>query len=136
MNVKPREYFLGCNYVIDIVDGKWKPSIICSLGLSKKRFGQLLRYLMELYGTAPSEKVLSEQLHQLIDEKIVERTVYATMPPKVEYSLTERGVALKKLLIEMTEFAESLPDDNLKFKYGSDVMKGLKPAVRENGDQQ
>ncbi|MDC2830144.1 hypothetical protein PO148_06510 [Limosilactobacillus mucosae] len=43
---------------------------------------------------------------------------------------------LKKLLIEMTEFAESLPDDNMKFKYGSDVMRGLKPAVRENDNQQ
>ncbi|MFR0581286.1 hypothetical protein ACLUXQ_02125 [Limosilactobacillus mucosae] len=40
------------------------------------------------------------------------------------------------LLIEMTEFAESLPDDNMKFKYGSDVIRGLKPAVRENDNQQ
>lgn len=121
--MEKRNYFLSCNYIIDIVGGKWKPSIICSLGLKPKRFGELRRYFQELYGTSPAEKVLSEQLHQLIDDRMVERTDYGSMPPKVVYSLTERGVQLKKLLIQMAEFAEEIQDDSVTFEHGSADMK-------------
>lgn len=58
--MKTQEYFLDCNYIIDLVGGKWKPSIICSLGLGDKRFGELRQYFKRLYGVAPAEKVLSE----------------------------------------------------------------------------
>ncbi|MGM9892375.1 winged helix-turn-helix transcriptional regulator [Limosilactobacillus sp.] len=123
--MEQRKYFLGCNYIISIVDGKWKPSIICSLGLGAKRFGELRHYLEKLYGITPAEKVLSEQLHQLIADRVVRRTDYGVMPPKVVYSLTDRGVRLKKLLIQMTEFAEQIQDDSVSFMYGSDEMKGI-----------
>lgn len=123
--MQTQDYFLGCNYIIDIVDGKWKPSIICSLGLGDKRFGELRQYFKRLYGVAPAEKVLSEQLHQLIDRKMVKRTSYDVMPMKVIYSLTDEGRQLKALLIQMTQFAESIQDDSVHFKYGSQVMRGL-----------
>ncbi|MGN1280201.1 MAG: winged helix-turn-helix transcriptional regulator [Limosilactobacillus sp.] len=115
-----------------MVSGKWKPSIICSLGLAPRRFGELRRYMMDLYGTAPAEKVLSQQLHQLIDDQIVKRTNYSTVPPKVVYSLTDRGKRLKKLLIQMAEFAESIQDDTVHFEYSSAVMKGEAKAVRQS----
>lgn len=123
--MEPKSYFLGCNYIIDMVSGKWKPSIICSLGRKEKRFGELRRYLRTLYGIAPAEKVLSEQLRQLIADQMVQRTDFGTVPPKVVYSLTERGMRLKKLLIEMTEFAESIQDETVDFKYRADDMKGI-----------
>lgn len=126
-----QSYFLGCNYVVEMVSGKWKPSIICSLG-PPKRFGELRRYMMDLYGTAPAEKVLSQQLHQLIDDQIVERTDYSAVPPKVVYSLTARGKRLKKLLIQMAEFAESIQDDTVHFEYSSAVMKGEVKAARKS----
>ncbi|MDD6432184.1 MAG: helix-turn-helix domain-containing protein [Lactobacillaceae bacterium] len=129
--MEKRNYFLGCNYIIEMVSGKWKPSIICSLGLAPKRFGELRRYLLNLYGTAPAEKVLSQQLHQLIDEQIVKRTNYSTIPPKVVYSLTDRGKQLKGLLIQMTEFAESIQDDSVSFEYSSAVMKGEAKATHQ-----
>lgn len=130
--MEKQSYFLGCNYIIDMVSGKWKPSIVCSLGLTPKRFGELRRYLMDLYGIAPAEKVLSQQLHQLIDDQIVERTNYNTVPPKVVYSLTDRGKQLKKLLIQMAEFAESFQDDSVHFEYSSAVMKGEVKADRKS----
>ncbi|GEO69238.1 winged helix-turn-helix transcriptional regulator [Levilactobacillus acidifarinae] len=123
--METQEYFLGCNYIIDLVGGKWKPSIICSLGLGDKRFGELRQYFKRLYGVAPAEKVLSEQLHQLINHKLVKRTSYNVMPLKVIYSLTDEGRNLKVLLIQMTQFAESMQDDSVHFKYGSDAMLGL-----------
>lgn len=77
-----REYFLACNYLIHAVSGKWKPSIICSLDLEPKRFGELRTYFKKLYGVTASEKVLAEQLNQLINDKMVKRTSYPTVPPK------------------------------------------------------
>lgn len=123
--MQTKNYFLGCNYIIDLVDGKWKPSIICSLGLGDKRFGELRQYFHRLYGVAPAEKVLSEQLHQLIAHKMVKRTSYDVMPMKVIYSLTDKGRDLKALLVQMTQFAESMQDDSVHFKYSSKAMLGL-----------
>lgn len=129
--MEKQNYFLGCNYIIEMVSGKWKPSIICSLGVEPKRFGELRRYLLDFYGIAPAEKVLSQQLHQLIDDQIVKRTNYNTIPPKVVYSLTDRGKRLKGLLIQLAEFAESIQDDSVNFKYSSAVMKGEAKATRQ-----
>lgn len=116
-----------------MVSGKWKPSIIYSLGLAPKCFGELRRHLLDLYGNAPAEKVLSQQLHRLIDEQIVRRTNYSSIPPKVVYSLTDRGKYLKGLLIQMAEFAENVQDGSVSFKYSSAVMKG-KVKVTRQGD--
>ena len=53
------------------------------------------------------------------------------MPPKVVYSLTAWGKRLKALLIQMAEFAESIQDDSVSFKYSSAVMKGEAQATRQ-----
>ncbi|TGD20044.1 winged helix-turn-helix transcriptional regulator [Levilactobacillus suantsaiihabitans] len=123
--MQKQNYFLGCNYIIDLVGGKWKPSIICSLGLGDKRFGELRHYFKRLYGVTPAEKVLSEQLHQLIENNMVKRTSYDVMPMKVVYSLTDEGKRLKALLVQMTQFAESIQNDSVHFKYSSKAMLGL-----------
>ncbi|WP_431814485.1 winged helix-turn-helix transcriptional regulator [Limosilactobacillus portuensis] len=123
-----RHFFMSSNYIIHIVSGKWKPSIICSLGLEEKRFGELKRYFYDLYQIHISEKVLSEQLSQLIHDRMVKRTSYPTVPPKVVYSLTDNGQKMKKLLIEMAEFSEELINSgqvtDVDFKYGAANMKG------------
>lgn len=121
--MQKKEYFLSCNYIIDMVSGKWKPSIICSLSVEPKRFGELRRYFMDIYKLTPAEKVLSEQLHQLINDQLVKRTNYGSVPPKVVYSLTDRGMKLKKLLIQMAEFAEEIQDDSFTFRYGAADMR-------------
>lgn len=56
---------------------------------------------------------------------MVKRTSYDVMPMKVIYSLTDEGRQLKSLLIQMTQFAESIQDDSVHFKYSSQAMRGL-----------
>lgn len=120
-----KKYHLGCNYVLSIISGKWKPSIICSLGLEEKRYGQLKKYIEAIYSHDVTDKVLSEQLNQLVHDKIVHRDSFPTIPPKVVYSLTPEGAKLKKILVSMSKFGEQLAessDDDIKLDYSAQDM--------------
>ena len=76
---------------------KWKPIIIYTIGLKKKRFGQIFA-LMSII----SKKVLTEQLKELVEDKIVIREEFNEMPPRVEYSLSEKGIELLTILNQLT----------------------------------
>jgi DNA-binding HxlR family transcriptional regulator len=78
---------------IGIVGGKWKPVIIWILINGPKRFG-------ELHKTIPgiALKVLSRHLKELEADGIITRKVYAQVPPKVEYTLTEKGQSLNDVM--------------------------------------
>lgn len=81
---------------LEILDGKWTFLILRDLFDGKKRFGELRKSLI---GVSP--KTLSTRLKELDEKGIVIRTAYATVPPTVEYSLTEKGQSLKKVIHEM-----------------------------------
>jgi DNA-binding HxlR family transcriptional regulator len=70
----------------DIISGKWTLLIIRDLTSGVKRFNQLER---SLCGISP--KTLSERLRSLEEEGIIQRQTFAEVPPRVEYSLTEKG---------------------------------------------
>ncbi len=78
---------------IDVVGGKWKPLILWWLHQRTYRFGELRRQIPGI-----TEKMLTQQLRELERDAIVDRRVYPTVPPKVEYSLTEYGRSLKRAL--------------------------------------
>ena len=82
-----------------IVSGKWTLLIIRDLTYGTKRFSELERSL-----TGISPKTLSERLSALESEGIVQRKTYAEVPPKVEYSLTEKGQALFVLIEDMRNY--------------------------------
>lgn len=82
-----------------IVSGKWTLLIIRDLTTGTKRFSELER---SLEGISP--KTLSERLTCLEREGIVTRRTYAEVPPKVEYTLTEKGQALVTLIGAMREY--------------------------------
>ena len=78
---------------MSIIGTKWKPIIIYVLQKRKVRFGQLDAYIPLI-----TRKVLTEQLKELEDDGIVTRESFAEIPPRVEYSLTEKGLELLPIL--------------------------------------
>ena len=84
-----------------IVSGKWTLLIIRDLATGTKRFSELERLL---HGISP--KTLSERLSTLEGEGVLRRQMYAEVPPKVEYSLTDKGQALIAVIESMREFGK------------------------------
>jgi DNA-binding HxlR family transcriptional regulator len=82
---------------MDIVGGKWKALILWALNERTHRFGELKRMLPGV-----SEKMLAQQLRELESDAIVHRDVFDEVPPRVEYSLTEVGVALNAALTPLS----------------------------------
>ncbi|MGK5639203.1 winged helix-turn-helix transcriptional regulator [Streptomyces sp. URMC 126] len=76
-----------------VIEGKWKVLVLWELRDGPRRFGALRRSLPGV-----SEKVLTQQLRELETDGIVHRRVHETVPPKVEYSLTEDGRDLNAAL--------------------------------------
>ncbi|MFJ9029252.1 winged helix-turn-helix transcriptional regulator [Streptomyces sp. NPDC102274] len=89
----PSAYHCGIDAAMDVIGGKWKVLILWALDESPRRFGELRRMLPGV-----TEKVLTSQLRELETNGIVSREVYDEIPPRVEYALTERGVALATAL--------------------------------------
>ena len=85
---------------LGILVGKWKPVILLNLlHGGTKRFSELKRDMPEI-----TQKMLTKQLRELESEDIVKRVVYAQVPPKVEYSITEYGKTLEPILEAMHEW--------------------------------
>lgn len=89
---------------LSILSAKWSFLIIRDLLIEGTlRFGDLLK---GLEGISP--KTLSLRLRELEENEIITRTVYPEIPPKVEYSLTEKGKQLEGILIELKRFGLTL----------------------------
>ena len=86
----------------DIVCGKWTLLLIRDLAEGNSRFCELERSL-----TGISPRTLSLRLRALEEQGIVLRTTYAEVPPRVEYALTEKGVALLPIIDSMREYGET-----------------------------
>ncbi|MGF1490264.1 MAG: winged helix-turn-helix transcriptional regulator [Prochloraceae cyanobacterium] len=84
---------------IKVIGGRWKVLILRELFTGIKRFGQLQRAL-----TGITQKMLTQQLRELEADGIINRKVYAQVPPKVEYSLTAKGESLKPVLDAMHQW--------------------------------
>lgn len=93
-------------YASNIIDGQWT-LVICSWLLNGKlRFSELKRNLPNI-----TERMLTLQLRKLEEDKIISRTVYAEVPPRVEYELTPIGYALTPVIKAL----ESWGDEHRKF---------------------
>ncbi len=90
---KNRPYVCSLDAAVDVIDGKWKVLILWALHDQPRRFGETKRLLPGI-----SEKVLAQQLRELEADGVVHREVYDEVPPKVEYSLTDSGLALTAVL--------------------------------------
>lgn len=92
---------VGCpvETTLAIIGGRWKVLILQELFSGVKRFGELHRALAGI-----TQKMLTQQLRELEQDGIINRMVYAQVPPKVEYSLTEVGMTLRPILETMHEW--------------------------------
>ena len=89
-------------YTLSIISGKWKLKIIYVLAcLGIVRYGILKKNIDGI-----THKMLSSQLKELESEKIILRTEYPQVPPKVEYSLTEKGKSIIPIVISMCEWGQ------------------------------
>ncbi|KPC84213.1 MULTISPECIES: winged helix-turn-helix transcriptional regulator [Streptomyces] len=87
-------YICGIDAGLDVVSGKWKGLILWELDAHRvRRFAELRRGLPGV-----SEKMLTQHLREMEQDGLVEREVYAEVPPRVEYSLTEHGRTLNQAL--------------------------------------
>jgi DNA-binding HxlR family transcriptional regulator len=91
-SVKPRET-CPVDRALSVIGGKWTTLIVRDLLTGTKRFGELRASLRSASATT-----LSERLQLLEVQGVKERTAYAEMPPRVEYSLTERGKELASVV--------------------------------------
>lgn len=92
-------YLRAVNDTLDMLQGKWKISIISSLHFGKRRFMELQR---EVNGIGA--KMLSKELRDLEMNELVKRTVYDTKPVTVEYELTPYGKTLENIIGEMVKW--------------------------------
>ena len=88
-----------------LIGNKWKVLILRDLLPGTKRFGELKKSIGSV-----SQKVLTAQLRDMEECGLVNRKVYAEVPPRVEYSLTELGQSLKPILDSMWNWGEKYKD--------------------------
>ena len=92
----------GFHYALSLISGKHKMVILyCLMEYRVVRFNELKRYLKNI-----SDKTLSTNLKELEADNLIIRTEYLQIPPKVEYSLSERGKSLMKVLDQLCLWGE------------------------------
>ena len=93
--------FTDCpvEYTASLIANKWKILILRELLTGTKRYNELPRNVVGI-----SSKVLTENLRDLEADGIISRVVYPEVPPKVEYSLTEKGEDLREVIEAMKQF--------------------------------
>ncbi|MEM7716853.1 MAG: helix-turn-helix domain-containing protein [Cyanobacteria bacterium P01_A01_bin.68] len=92
----------GCSVeaTLSVIGGRWKPVIIFNLLQNDVlRFGELKKRIEGI-----TQRMLTNQLRELEQDKIVTRKVYAEVPPRVEYSLTNYGRTLEPIMISMRDW--------------------------------
>ncbi|MBL7809153.1 MAG: helix-turn-helix transcriptional regulator [Saprospiraceae bacterium] len=85
------------------IGGKWKTIVLWYLRNDKKRFSELKKQIPDI-----TEKMLSLQLKSLEEDGIVKRTVYAEVPPRVEYELTDFGRTLRPVVEAIAKWGREL----------------------------
>ncbi|KPH88344.1 winged helix-turn-helix transcriptional regulator [Komagataeibacter intermedius] len=99
----------GCavEATLQLIDGKWKGVILYHLLEGTLRFNEIRRRLPNI-----TQRMLTAQLRELEQDGFVLRTVYAEVPPKVEYSLTPRGRTLEPVIMALKKWG----DENTGFR--------------------
>lgn len=114
------EYSCSLQLAIDILGGKWKLRIIWYLLEGTQRFSDFSRRIPDI-----TQKTLTQQLRELEEKDIITRKIYAEMPPRVEYNITEYGRQLADILGSLSGWAHQYADEkgiNVKTKKKVDSL--------------
>ena len=97
----------GYSYTLSLISGKYKPVILyCLMEYEPVRFNQMQRYLGRV-----ADKTLSQNLKELERDGLIRRKMHPEVPPRVEYSLTERGSSLVHVLDRLCDWGIEHRDD-------------------------
>ena len=93
------KFFIECDltYAVNKIDGRWKILIIDKLANKRTRFNELKKELPKI-----TERMLALQLRALEHDGLVKRTVYAEVPPRVEYELTEMALEIVPIFRQLS----------------------------------
>ena len=86
-------------YCMNIIGGKWKPSILHMIRTDRNRYSILLKNITEI-----SKQTLTNQLRELETDGIIERIIFPEIPPRVEYTITEFGKTLLPIIDSMYQW--------------------------------
>ena len=89
-------------YCLSVIGGKWKPVIIFCIDNGVDRFGAMQRAVPGI-----TKQMLTKQLRELEADEIISRKVYAEVPPRVDYALTEKGRTVLPVIAQMKAWGES-----------------------------
>ncbi|MCO6024574.1 helix-turn-helix transcriptional regulator [Prevotella cerevisiae] len=100
-----KRYDCAFSLAIDLIGGKWKAKMIYQLRDSAKRSSDLQRSMHEI-----SNKMFTQTARELEHEGIIFRKVYPTVPPKVEYDLTDLGKSVLPVILQLEEWGIKISD--------------------------
>ena len=91
----------GCDVeaTLSVIGGRWKPVLVCHLLAGRKRFGELRRLTPNA-----TERMITLQLRELEADGVLTRHVFAEVPPRVEYEITDFGRTLEPILVGMQDW--------------------------------
>jgi len=94
----------GCSVegVLDLIDGKWKGVILYHLLKGTLRFNEIRRKMPKV-----TQRMLTNQLRELEADRLLIRKVYPEVPPRVEYSLSERGRSLEPVIMALKQWGDA-----------------------------
>ncbi len=114
MPVQKKNYHGPVEATVDILAGRWKPLILWALRDGTLRFGQIEEEL-SAYAPNITQRMLTKQLRELEDDGLVSRKVYPEIPPRVEYTLTEKYRSLRPIVEQMYAWGNEHMADQIAY---------------------
>lgn len=115
----------GMAFTLSLIGGRWKPSILCQLLRGKMRYSELRKQLPDV-----SERMLVLQLRELENDGLIRRLVYAEVPPRVEYEMTEAGISMKPVLNSMSEWGWDYQQKQVKKEAAASRKQSTRPKLK------
>ena len=103
LNEKVLATHCGVTFAMTLLTGRWKINVLWMLKNGVNRYG-----LMKSKIAGISEKMLTQRLKELEDEGLIIRNDFKTIPPRVEYSLTEAGLLLAPILEQLSDWGDTI----------------------------